>query len=110
MSRFDLSNFCSLTEDGQDLDVFSAKFRDLALLSATSRVITIDASTEANLPYIAEKYLGTSRLWWAILMYNGLLDPIADISIGTRLAIPSRSSLVTVLESSNRSNISTVEI
>mgnify|MGYP000376038179 CR=1 FL=1 len=110
MARFDLSNFCSLTEDGQDLDLFSAKFRNLALTSTTSRVITVDASTEANLPYLAEKYLGTSRLWWAILMYNGLLDPIEDITIGTRLAIPSRSSIITVLESGNRSNISIVEI
>lgn len=110
MSRFDLSNFCSLTEDGQDLDLFSAKFRNLALTSATNRVVTVDASTEANLPYLAEKYLGTSRLWWAILMYNGLLDPIEDITIGTKLAIPSRSSLITILESGNRSNISIVEI
>lgn len=110
MSRFDLSNFCSVTEDGQDLDMFSAKFRSLSLITSTSRVITVDASTEANLPYLAEKYLGTSRLWWTILMYNGLLDPIEDITIGTRLAIPSRSSLITMLESGNRSNINIVEI
>lgn len=110
MSRFDISNFCSVTEDGQDLDMFSAKFKDLSLTSATSRVITIDSATEANLPFIAEKYLGSSRLWWTILMYNGLLDPIEDIALGVRLAIPSRSSLITILESGNRSNISIVEI
>lgn len=110
MSRFDLSNFCSLTDDGQDLDIFGAKFRNLALLSTTSRVITVDSTTEANLPYIAEKYLGTSRLWWTILMYNGLLDPIEDISIGSKLAIPSRSSIITILESGNRSNLNTIEI
>jgi hypothetical protein len=73
-------------------------------------VITVDSTTEANLPYIAEKYLGTSRLWWTILMHNGLLDPIEDITIGTKLAIPSRSSLITILESGNRSNINTIEI
>lgn len=110
MSRFDLSGFCSLTEDGQDLDMFSAKFKNLALVSATSRVITVDATTEANLPYLAEKYLGSSRLWWTILMYNGLLDPIEDITVGTKLAIPSRSSIINILESGNRSNISLVEI
>jgi len=110
MSRFDLSGFCSLTEDGQDLDIFSAKFKNLALVSATSRVITVDATTEANLPYLAEKYLGSSRLWWTILMYNGLLDPIEDITVGTKLAIPSRSSIINILESGNRSNISLVEI
>lgn len=110
MARFDLSNFCSLTEDAQDLDLFNAKFKDLALLASTSRLITIDASTEANLPFIAEKYLGSASLWWAILMYNGLLDPIEDISIGRRLSIPSRSSLITILESGNRSNIGILEI
>lgn len=110
MSRFDLSNFCSLTDDVQDLDMFSAKFRNLSLLASTSRVITVDSTTEANLPYIAEKYLGTSMLWWTILMYNGLLDPIEDISIGTKLAIPSRSSIITILESGNRSNLNTIEI
>lgn len=110
MARFDLSNFCSLTEDSQDLDLFTAKFKDLALVATTSRFITIDASTEANLPFIAEKYLGSSSLWWTLLMYNGLLDPIEDISIGRRLSIPSRSSLITLLESGNRSNIGLIEI
>jgi hypothetical protein len=110
MSRFDLTNFCSLTEDGLDLDLFSAKFNSLSLVATSARVITINSTTEANLPYIADKYLGSSRLWWTLLMYNGLLDPIEDIVIGLKLAIPSRSSLITILESGNRSNISVIEI
>lgn len=109
-SRFTLTNFCSLTEDGAAIDLHSAKFRDIAMMVPSAHRIVIDSSTEANLPFLANKYLGSPALVWAIMMYNGIVDPINDVYIGRTILIPSRPGIVELLEAGNRSNLSTVEL
>jgi hypothetical protein len=108
--RFNIENFLATTEDGSSLDLHSAKFRDLPMLVSSSRRVVIDSSTEANLPLLAHTYLGAKELWWAILMYNGMLDPITDVYIGRTVLIPSRTQMISLLEAGNRSNLSTIEL
>jgi hypothetical protein len=98
MSRFSIENSIPLTSDGLSLDVFTAKFRDIRYILPVQTNITVDASSEANLPYLADKYLQDQDLWWVILMFNGLVDPIEDVTIGTTLRIPDKRSLTALLE------------
>jgi hypothetical protein len=87
-----------VTEDGLDLNFHDSKFKNARFSMDATRVITVDASTEANLPGIAHTYLGDQSLWWLILEFNGLLDPLQDIAPGTRLLLPERRSVIAFLE------------
>ncbi len=98
-TRFNLENFIPVTADGQNLDIFKAKFRDIRATVREQQRVVIDAAFEANLPGLAYKYLGNTSLWWAILMYNGLQDPLDDVKVGMTIKIPSRSDLITLMES-----------
>lgn len=64
-----------------------------------SDIIQVDAQWQYNLPGMAAQYLGSTRRWWVILMYNGLYDPIDDIVPGIYLKIPDRNSLEDLLGS-----------
>lgn len=97
MARYDVSSYVSTYPDGR-VDIWSAKFINMRFSVTLSRVITVTSGFEANLPALAKKYLEDQNLWWAILHYNGLIDPIHDIRIGAILRIPDRNSLINFLE------------
>lgn len=97
MARFDVENFLPLTEDGKSFDVFSSPMRHIRSVT-TESVVTVTAGLAYNLPTIAHRYLGETDLWWAILMYNQLTDPVDDIQPGLKLKIPRKSELVQLLE------------
>lgn len=97
MARFDVENFLPLTEDGKSFDVFSSPMRHIRLVT-TDAIVTVDAAMAYNLPTLAYKYLGETGLWWALLMYNQLTDPVRDIVPGLKLKIPRKSELVQLLE------------
>lgn len=98
MSTFNLANYLEVTPDGDHFNIWDAPFRDIHLRVPTSRVITIDASTQANLPGIAAEYLGSRYLWWALLFYNGITDPISGVYSGLILKVPDREALLVYLE------------
>ena len=100
MARFDASNYFPVTSDGLSLNVFDSKTKDIRFALSPSRIVTVDASTEANLPKLANDFLGDQSLWWLLLEYNGLLDPIQDIFPGQRLLIPERRQVIAFLEAS----------
>jgi nucleoid-associated protein YgaU len=108
MQRFDSANFMSLSADGQDLDIFSARFKDIRFGVPSSVSVEVDSATEANLPGLADKYLGDQALWWIILEYNGLVDPIEDITPGTVLRIPERRSVIQYLDARPATELSSV--
>lgn len=97
-SRFNLANFMTRTSDGQALSVFSAKSKNMRFNVPTERTITLGSADAHNLPGIAHRFLGDKGLWWVLLEYNGLYDPIEDVQPGLILRIPSRSALITYLE------------
>lgn len=99
----------TLTSDGGDLDVFSAKSKNLRFNVPIERTIRLGLGDENNLPGLAFKYLGDTSLWWVLLEFNGLDDAMQDVQPGLFLNIPSRRDLITYLEVSETSS-STVSI
>ena len=97
MSRFSISGLMTISEDGYP-DVWGARFSNLRYSVASVNTITVSSGFEANLPALAEKYLGDQNMWWILLQYNGLIDPIHDIRIGQVLQIPDRTALISYLE------------
>ena len=104
MGRFDASRYMPVNPDKDDLNFYDAKFANMRFSVAAGREIIVDASNEANLPGIAETYFGDQSLWWLILDYNGLIDPIQDIKVGTRLLLPERRSIIAFLEARESNN------
>lgn len=99
-SRFNSTNFMQKTADGNHLSVFSARFKNLRHNVPVERTLTLGPQDESNLPGIAAKYLGDVNLWWVLLEFNGLYNPVLDIRAGMTLRIPSRSAVITFLETS----------
>jgi hypothetical protein len=96
-TTFTLTASCPILElfDGTlDLNIWDADFKDMNSFVTVGAIILVTAEWEANLPGLAESYLGSSRLWWAILMFNGLDDSIHGVRVGIKLRIPDRDSLL----------------
>lgn len=98
--RFDITNYLrpDSTTPKNHWNQFDAPFTDLRFRIPIANEIVITAETESNLPLIAERELGDQSLWWTILHFNQLYDPVVDVFPGQRLKIPSRRELIAVLD------------
>jgi hypothetical protein len=97
MSRFNASFYYPVLEGGA-FDIWDANPVDLRFNVPTATTIVVDSSLEANLPHIAYEFFGDTSLWWTLLYYNGIHDPISDIYSLTILRIPDRQALISYLE------------
>ncbi len=97
MGQFNIEQFMPRNSDGTSLSIFNAKFRRIRDLPEVQRV-TVDAAYAHNLPTLAYEHLGDVGLWWVLLMFNGLQDPIEDIVPGLVLKIPDKNYLMQMLE------------
>lgn len=97
MSRFSIASLMSTSSDGYH-DVWSASFANMRYAVPHKTSVTVESGFEANLPALAHLYLGDQDLWWVLLQYNGLIDPIHDVRVGVSLKIPDRTSLLSYLE------------
>ena len=86
------------TTDYGYYDLFSSKMRDIQYYVPVHIFYTVDADTEANLPGIASRFLQDRSLWIVLMIYNGIVDPISEVSIGRRIAIPKLRDLLAFLE------------
>lgn len=91
-------SFCPRFASGAP-NYFDAPYKDIHLYVPVADIITIDASTESNLPGIAADRLNSRYLYWVLLLFNGLHDPIQDIRPGVKLKIPNYELLISYLKS-----------
>lgn len=76
-----------------DIDFLSSAYCNMRYNVSVDRVVTIDAKYEANLPGLAFDYYQDVEYWRAIMCFNGLLDPINDVCVGTQIGLPNKASL-----------------
>lgn len=69
-----------------DIDVFKSSYVNMRFSVLPAKVIIIDSKYQANLPGLSYDYYGDVSYWRAILAFNGLVDPISDIAVGTRIS------------------------
>jgi hypothetical protein len=81
-------------------DILNSKYKNLRYRVTYDRLVTIDAKYEANLPGLAYDYYGDQEYWRAILMANGLIDPLTEICVGLTLGLPSVESLDAIMAQS----------
>lgn len=85
------------------VDTLRSPYTNIRFGVAPETLITINAQYEANLPGLAFDYYGDQVYWRAILAFNGLIDPINDIQVGTVIGLPSKSSLEAFMTTNNSS-------
>lgn len=98
MSAQSIINYLQITPDGDHLNFWDAPFKDMHLYVPESTRIVIDAASAANLPGLADKYLGSPYYWWVLLMYNGLSDAVNEVVPGKILSIPDLQRLGVFLQ------------
>jgi len=77
----------------QDIDFLASAYRNMRYGVQVDKVVTIDATYEANLPGLAFDYYGDVEYWRAVMWFNGLTDPITDVCVGAKIGMPNKASL-----------------
>ena len=65
----------------------------------TDRVITITKQLEGKLDLIASEIYGTTDCWWILAEANQLLDPMTEVTAGTKLRVPTKERVFNILSS-----------
>lgn len=68
---------------------YTNKLKDKS--SEYDEIYEVPVEHEHRLDLISYKFYGTATLDWAIADANNLSDPIKDVTVGTKLRIPSRN-------------------
>lgn len=97
----DLSPFLSI------LDSAYVEFDD-SIVTIGTHVVTLEEAR--NLPLISYRWYKNINLWWIIGMYNGIADIWLEVEPGTRLRIPSLTSVEEYFERIKRNNSATTDV
>ena len=60
----------------------------LRFIMGTYDCVIYELTRPNFLPNISVKFYGTSSLWWLIARFNGIIFPLQEIKVGTKLYIP----------------------
>ena len=89
--------------------IFESPYKNLRFNVRIQEYVAVNSDWEANLPGLSFVKYGTTDYWRAILIANGLDDPINDVVAGMTLAIPYLADIQAYL-SNNAADTSTVTL
>lgn len=103
MERF--MSYKRVTIDGQtvEYDHLSAYF-DKATLSQSPLVYQINPEEEARPDLIAQNHYGSWTYWWAVMVFNDIIDPFTELTPGKVLRLPSESDLISQINAFKKVN------
>lgn len=96
MSVYDRRNYYQLGSNkaGQPvLDFIGSdwsSFRENLILSTPH---TVNQEEENDLPLIAFNIYGDEDLWWILAQINNIVNPLADVTVGMDLKVPTAESV-----------------
>lgn len=64
---------------------------------ASDTEYVVEAKFAGRIDQLSAIFLGDSRYWWLLAMYNNILDPIAEIVTGAVIYIPSPTRVQSIL-------------
>jgi len=98
------ANYLPLSVDRTQMDYLKAAYANLKYALVTVKTIVISDAFSANLPGLAYQELGDVGLWWALGLYNGLVDPISDLPTGTIINIFSVTDFLSFIQAVTQAN------
>src|SRR4051812_34855766 len=99
MSDYRRANFIPLTLGFDRLDEIRALYVDIAWVVPAVGKFDITDAWEANLPGIAFALYQDINFWWILGLYNGIIDPILDVSVGSVFRYAAKEDFIAYLES-----------
>jgi len=91
-------------------DIFKSGYKNVRFAAQPNQKMQLDNSTAYNLPGLAFNLYGDTSLWYGLLAYNGLSDPLTDIYPGLVLQIPAKSDLINYISQTNNPQQQTITI
>lgn len=92
-----------LLNNESDLDSLDSSYTNIRFGVLPSKLVIIDAKYQGNLPGLCYDYYGDQEYWRAVLAFNGLIDPVNDITVGVRIGLPDPVSLQAYMVRPNES-------
>lgn len=90
--------------------VFKSGYKNIRFALTTTQTYTIKQADMANLVGLAYTLYGDVSLWYALLAFNGLQDPIQEIYPGLILNIPSKSDVIAYLSKQKNEQVTSFVI
>lgn len=59
--------------------------------------IEIDATTDRRPDIIAKRYLGSETMQWLVLQYNAIIDLETELTVGTKIRLPSVKRALSIM-------------
>lgn len=84
------------TTENEELGIGWWERKDITQLEL-DKVVQVTGRHVNRIDLIAYDFLGDSKLWWVIAMYNIILDPHSEIYEGKYIRIPSTSAVQLLL-------------
>jgi hypothetical protein len=78
---------------GQMLDHLSGSYTRLVRNLSLAQYHRVGPHEAGDLPKLAHKFYGSTDLWWAIGLYNGIVNAATQMPAGTLVKIPDVSSI-----------------
>jgi hypothetical protein len=94
---YDWSRYTPVDNTYEALDLHKSAYKNMKFALPIVQYYEITEADKANLPGIAYKIYGDVSLWRAIVEFNAINDPLNDLEIGMRLALPSKGSITAYL-------------
>jgi hypothetical protein len=91
-------------------DIFRSGYKNIRFASQPNQQLQLDNSMAYNLPGLAFSLYGDSSLWYALMAYNGLNDPLTDIYPSLVILIPAKSDLINYISQTNNPQQQTITI
>lgn len=82
------SAYLSAGVSPKTLSYLSAKYLNIRYILPATDVFVVNQAYVANAPGVAFEYYGSQDYWWIVCMFNGILDPIEDLTPGRTLQLP----------------------
>lgn len=81
------------------LDYLSPKYLNIKYLLPAAKAYNMTSADQANAPGIAFSFYGSADYWWVVCLYNGILDPITELTPGRVLQLPNLADVNAFLSS-----------
>lgn len=91
---FSYSKYTPLDNTGAGYNSFKSGYKNIRFNIQQQQQVQLDDSTAYNLPGLAYQLYGDTSLWYALMLYNGLSDPLTDIQPGIVLLVPAKSDIL----------------
>lgn len=85
--------------DPSRLNYLSAKYKNITFRIVPKQHYVVTHADTANSFGLADAIYGDKGYWWVLCMFNGILDPISEISPGVTLKLPSLADINNFLTS-----------